>query len=382
MKRSTARLTRLKRARRKRSAIGQSATSIGGRWQLVLACRCCNMRFNSLVNRPRAHARPRPRNQSKLFEEEDEGRGRRRKPQHDGRLPFSPAMVAPRASSRARCWYGRSGGARTRRSRGTELSRRTFCLFFSKAETIARASRRCILSRIGWFVAVLAIAGPTWRREPSPFADDTAALAIVVKVSPSMTTEDVQPSRLTRATQKIHDLLKQRAGAKTSLIAYAGTAHVVMPATTDGGIIDTFAQALDPKIMPKDGDAAADALRLAEQTLAEAGSGSILWITDSIAPEQSCVARCLAKIFGYPRAFVAAALARPGAGRFVEPREGYGCQRRATSRGRCRRDHRSPARQSSRRLRTPRRANVGRRAAIGSPRSWLCSCCHSIAAAG
>ena len=142
------------------------------------------------------------------------------------------------------------------------------------------------LIAIGWVIALLAIAGPTWRREPSPFTEDTAALAIVVKVSPSMITEDLQPSRLARATEKVHDLLKQRVGAKTSLIAYGGSAHVVMPATSDGGIIDTFAQALDPKIMPKDGDDAAEALRLAGQTLTEQGTGSILWITDSIAPEQ------------------------------------------------------------------------------------------------
>lgn len=140
---------------------------------------------------------------------------------------------------------------------------------------------------IGWIVSVLAIAGPTWRREPALFADDTAALAIVVKVSPSMTTEDVQPSRLARSVQKIHDLLAQRRGAKTALIAYSGTAHVVMPATTDEGIINTFAQSLDPKIMPTEGDAAAKALALADRSLAEAGSGSILWITDSLAPEQS-----------------------------------------------------------------------------------------------
>lgn len=141
------------------------------------------------------------------------------------------------------------------------------------------------LMAAAWTIAIVAIAGPTWRREPAPFADDTAALAIVIKVSPSMLTEDVQPSRLTRSTQKIHDLLTLRRGAKTALIAYAGTAHRVMPVTTDGGIIDTFAQALDPKIMPIDGDAAADALHLAEVTLA--GGGSILWITDSIAAEQS-----------------------------------------------------------------------------------------------
>jgi Ca-activated chloride channel family protein len=142
-----------------------------------------------------------------------------------------------------------------------------------------------LLIGIGWLIAVIAIAGPTWRREPAPFADDTAALAIVIKVTPSMTTEDVPPSRLARSTQKIHDLLTQRRGAKTALIAYAGTAHRVMPATTDGGIIDTFAQALDPKIMPGDGDAAAEALRLADEAIE--GAGSILWIADGIAPEQA-----------------------------------------------------------------------------------------------
>jgi Ca-activated chloride channel homolog len=143
------------------------------------------------------------------------------------------------------------------------------------------------LIALGWILGVLVAAGPSWRRMPSPFAEDTAALAIVVKVTPSMLTEDVQPARLARAVEKIHDLLVQRAGAKTSLVAYAGTAHVVMPATTDAGIIETFAQALDPKIMPADGDVGAKALRLAEQTLHDAGSGSILWITDSIAPEEA-----------------------------------------------------------------------------------------------
>jgi Ca-activated chloride channel family protein len=142
-----------------------------------------------------------------------------------------------------------------------------------------------MLIAVGWAVTVVAIAGPTWRREPAPFADDTAALAIVVKVSPSMMTEDVQPGRLSRGVQKIHDLLEKRKGAKTALIAYSGTAHVVMPATTDEGIVDTFAAALDPKIMPGDGDAAAEALKLADKALADAGSGSILWITDGVAPE-------------------------------------------------------------------------------------------------
>jgi Ca-activated chloride channel homolog len=139
----------------------------------------------------------------------------------------------------------------------------------------------------GWILACIAVAGPVWRRAPAPFAEDTAALAIIVRVSPTMMTEDVQPSRLARSVEKIRDLLALRPGAKTALIAYSGSAHVVMPLTTDSGIVNMFAQALDPKIMPVDGDAAAAALRAADAALAGAGSGSILWITDSVSPAQA-----------------------------------------------------------------------------------------------
>ncbi len=151
-----------------------------------------------------------------------------------------------------------------------------------------------------WTISALAIAGPAWKRAPAPFAEDTAALALVVKVSPSMKTEDVEPSRQERAAQKIHDLSKERAGAKTALIAYAGTAHLVMPLTKDAGIIDTFAQALDPKIMPSPGDAVVDALKLADRALAEAGGGSILWITDGVSPEQSAALAAWRKSSGTP----------------------------------------------------------------------------------
>lgn len=139
----------------------------------------------------------------------------------------------------------------------------------------------------GWITGIIVLSGPTWRREPSLFADDVAALAVVVKVSPSMETEDLPPNRMARSMQKVHDLLARRGAAKSALIAYAGSAHTVMPATTDAGIIDTFAASLEPAIMPQEGDAAAEALQLADTVLASAGGGSILWITDGIAPEQA-----------------------------------------------------------------------------------------------
>lgn len=143
-----------------------------------------------------------------------------------------------------------------------------------------------LLLLCGWVVSVIVLSGPSWKREPSPFADDVAAIAIVIKVTPSMDTEDIAPSRLARSVQKIHDFLAARGAAKAGLVAYAGSSHVVIPATVDAGVIESFAGSLSPGIMPEDGDAAAEALQMADQLLAGAGGGSILWIADDIAPEQ------------------------------------------------------------------------------------------------
>lgn len=161
----------------------------------------------------------------------------------------------------------------------------------SGGETRARFAPVHVLAA-GWLVATVAIAGPSWKHEPAPFADDTAALAIVVKVTPSMLAGDTQPTRLARSIQKIHDLLAARGAAKTALVAYAGSAHVVMPATTDAGVVELFAQSLDPKIMPSEGDSPAAAFALADQALAAAGGGSIAWIADAVSPvEQNALAR-------------------------------------------------------------------------------------------
>jgi Ca-activated chloride channel family protein len=139
-----------------------------------------------------------------------------------------------------------------------------------------------VLIGLGWLICAVALSGPTWRKEPNPFAEDTATMAIVVRVSESMKTPDVQPDRLTRSTQKIDDLLRLRQDGKTALIAYDGSAHVVMPPTSDGGIIESFARSLDPEIMPVKGDVAVTALDLADETIAREGGGTIVWITDRI----------------------------------------------------------------------------------------------------
>ncbi len=140
---------------------------------------------------------------------------------------------------------------------------------------------------IGWLAGILALAGPSWQMQPAPFSEDQSAMFIIVKVTPDMLAQDIQPSRLQRSVLKIHDLPALTKDVRTGLIAYAGSAHLVLPLTSDAGIIDDFAAALEPAAMPLVGDEPAAAIALANQRIKDAAvPGSIVLITDAINPSQ------------------------------------------------------------------------------------------------
>lgn len=136
-----------------------------------------------------------------------------------------------------------------------------------------------------WIVGLIALAGPTWRQVPSPFAQSARPAMFVLKVTPSMQERDLPPTRLDRAREKMADLLKLREGAPTGLIAYAGSAHLVLPPTPDAAVVTSMAGALAPGIMPRQGDALADAVRLAQRTLADGGEGGSIVVFADTAPQ-------------------------------------------------------------------------------------------------
>lgn len=143
--------------------------------------------------------------------------------------------------------------------------------------------------RPAWLLATilvfgtLAAAGPTWQHEIPPFVEDTASLVVAVDLSQTMDAIDVSPSRLERAKLKIRDVIAARPGARTAIIAYAGSAHLVLPLTEDASLIETYVDALATRIMPKSGKDTAAALKLAAALLQQDGApGTVLLLTDGI----------------------------------------------------------------------------------------------------
>ncbi|MBI4862587.1 MAG: VWA domain-containing protein [Candidatus Riflebacteria bacterium] len=141
-----------------------------------------------------------------------------------------------------------------------------------------------------WLLAVVAVAGPTWRLEPSPFADDATPLMIVLKADASMERPDPAPSRLERARLKIADLAEARKGQPLGLIAYAGSAHLVLPPTRDTAVVARMAAEIVPAIMPVPGDRLDLALREAARVLAEGPqAGSAVVVADGVDTEPAAL---------------------------------------------------------------------------------------------
>jgi Ca-activated chloride channel family protein len=133
---------------------------------------------------------------------------------------------------------------------------------------------------------VIALAGPSWKQQSSPLSEDVAALVIVLDASSSMQQEDIQPSRLERAKQKVQDLLALRPGGLVGLVVFAGTAHSVIPLTNDADVVGNFLNAVSTGMMPRKGKFPEKALPLADRMLGDTPvPGTILVIGDGISPQ-------------------------------------------------------------------------------------------------
>jgi Ca-activated chloride channel family protein len=135
-------------------------------------------------------------------------------------------------------------------------------------------------------LSIIALAGPTWKQQPSPFTEDIAALVIMLDVSSSMQQSDIQPSRLERAKQKVQDLLVLRPGGLVGLIVFSGSAHSVIPLTNDPDVVNNFLNAIETEMMPRRGKFPEKALPIVEQMLVESSvPGTVLMIGDGISPK-------------------------------------------------------------------------------------------------
>ncbi len=149
----------------------------------------------------------------------------------------------------------------------------------------------------GFALAVLALAGPSWRSSEVPLYRPQAPLVLALDLSSAMLAADQPPSRLARARYKLIELLRERRGGQVALVVFAGDAFTVAPLTDDAATVRALIDPLAPDVMPIDGDRADRAIAHAATLLKNAGSpsGDILLFSDHADASAQAAARAAAR---------------------------------------------------------------------------------------
>ena len=171
-----------------------------------------------------------------------------------------------------------------RRGEWSEVCDAELLPFILQEEPIQSHPGSWIFASLASLLCIVAAAGPTWERLPSPAFRNDSALVIALDLSKSMNATDIKPSRISRARYKISDILQQRKDGQTALLVYSGDAFTVTPLTTDTVTINSQLEALTTDIMPSSGSNSGIAVEKAVDLLRQAGlaSGHILLVTDNV----------------------------------------------------------------------------------------------------
>ena len=145
-------------------------------------------------------------------------------------------------------------------------------------------------NRLPWMLstvatlAIVALAGPTWEKQPQAMYQQRSALVVALDLSRSMDATDIRPSRLARARHKIADILNLRNEGQSALVVYAADAFTVTPLTTDVKTILALLPDLETSLMPAQGSRADHALERAMELFdnSAVAQGDVLLVTDGI----------------------------------------------------------------------------------------------------
>lgn len=145
-------------------------------------------------------------------------------------------------------------------------------------------------------LGILALAGPSWKKIEVPGMKSSANLVILMDLSWSMMTEDIEPNRLERAKLKVRDLMDADPRAQTSLFVFAGTVHPVMTLTSDYHLITHNVDFLTAGMMPVLGDDLPLTMSVMDTIFQRFDAPStLLLITDDIEYEDEQVLRSFAE---------------------------------------------------------------------------------------
>lgn len=121
------------------------------------------------------------------------------------------------------------------------------------------------------FLAVLALAGPTWKKIEYPALKVNNPIMFALNMSSDMWAKDATPNRGERAKYIIQDLLDLLQTSETGLLVYSREPFVVTPLSEDKAMVGNLLSSVSPDIMPENGDRLDRAINLAVERMQQLG---------------------------------------------------------------------------------------------------------------
>lgn len=143
---------------------------------------------------------------------------------------------------------------------------------------------------IGLIMLLLALANPQTGSRLEKVERKGIDIMIALDVSNSMLAEDIKPNRISRARQSISRMIDKLSNDRIGMVVFAGRAYTQLPITTDYSAAKLFLNTVTPDMIPSQGTAIGEAIRLASDAFDDSESSkAIIVITDGENHEDDAV---------------------------------------------------------------------------------------------
>ncbi|MCT4616480.1 MAG: VWA domain-containing protein [Marinifilaceae bacterium] len=139
-----------------------------------------------------------------------------------------------------------------------------------------------VIMLFAYSLIIFGLCGPQFGTKLQTVKRKGVEIIICLDVSNSMMAQDIQPNRLERAKRSISKMIDKLGDDKIGLVVFAGEAYTQLPITSDYASAKLFLSSINTGIVPVQGTAIGNAIRLATKSFSPESKAekSIIVITD------------------------------------------------------------------------------------------------------
>lgn len=145
--------------------------------------------------------------------------------------------------------------------------------FLSSSVSSSKRRWKLILQSLVLFFMILALARPQMGESKQEVRSEGIEIMLLVDVSDSMKAEDVRPNRLSQLKAEMSKLAEMLPGSKIGIIAFAGSATLLSPLTTDPSSLKMYLDSLSTDSVSSQGTDFHRALIEAREAFKRGGVG-------------------------------------------------------------------------------------------------------------